>query len=221
MKRQPYYAEPDGSIVIWNCDWREAEDLGRATVLVSDPPYGMAFRSGMGGAFGESTIANDETPEERDTFLECWGDKPALVFGRWSVPRPRGTKMVLILEKGNHVGMGDLSIPWKPNTEEIYVLGSGFVGHRGTSVLRYNAIAGTVGQAGTGTRHHPTEKPVDLMRDLLAKCPPDSVILDPFMGSGTTLRAAKDLGLRAIGCELDEGYCDYAARRLGQGVFAL
>jgi site-specific DNA-methyltransferase (adenine-specific) len=112
--------------------------------------------------------------------------------------------------------MGDLTLPWKPNTEEVYVLGSGFVGFRSSSVLAYYAIAGTVGQAAKGTRHHPTEKPLGLLRDLIGKCPPDHVIVDPFMGSGTTLRAAKDHGRISVGIECDEQYCAIAVQRLAQ-----
>ena len=66
---------------------------------------------------------------------------------------------------------------------------------------------------------HPTEKPADLLRTLLSVvCPPGGVVLDPFAGSGSTLRAAKDLGMRAIGVDADERYCEVAARRLAQDV---
>ena len=69
-------------------------------------------------------------------------------------------------------------------------------------------------------RLHPTEKPISLMTQIIDTMPP-GVILDPFMGSGTTLRAAKDLGRRAIGIEIDERYCEIAVRRLAQGVLPL
>lgn len=66
---------------------------------------------------------------------------------------------------------------------------------------------------------HPTEKPYKLARALVADfTEPGDLILDPFMGSGTTLRAAKDLGRRAIGIELNERYCEIAVERLRQGV---
>ena len=207
----PYYQ--DDLVTLYHGDCREATDWLEADVLVSDVPYGMTLRSSRSGAFGDNAIANDETTEARDAALALWGDRPALIFGRWSVVRPAATRMVLTWEKGEHVGMGDLSLPWKPNTEEIYVLGSGFVGHRGGSVLKCNAIAGTVGQAGKGTRHHPTEKPVALMGELVRKCPP-GVIADPFAGSGSTLLAARTEGRRAIGVELDERYCEVIAKRL-------
>lgn len=68
---------------------------------------------------------------------------------------------------------------------------------------------------------HPTAKPLPLMLKLIQLfTDPDDLILDPFMGSGTTLRAAKDLGRRAIGIEIDEKFCELAARRMNQMVFS-
>jgi predicted RNA methylase len=67
---------------------------------------------------------------------------------------------------------------------------------------------------------HPSPKPYQAMRWLVSRLPGESV-LDPFMGSGTTLRAAKDLGRRCVGVEIEERYCEIAAKRLSQGVLAL
>jgi len=215
---KPYYEDEKAGIVIYHGDCRKVLPALEFDVVVTDPPYGMAYPAGGGGAHDGEAVRFDEDAALRDAVLGLCSAKPALVMGRWSVARPDDTRMVPTWEKGNHVGMGDLSLPWKPNTEEIYVLGSGFVGHRGSSVLRALAIAGCVGNRNTGQRRHVTEKPVELMSQLLVKCPAAWTILDPFMGSGTTLRAAKDLGRHAIGIEIEERYCEIAARRLAQEV---
>lgn len=71
-------------------------------------------------------------------------------------------------------------------------------------------------------RQHPNEKPLSVMRRLVeGLTKPGEAVLDPFMGSGTTIRAAKDLGRRAIGIEIEEHYCEIAAQRLGQEVLDL
>jgi site-specific DNA-methyltransferase (adenine-specific) len=69
------------------------------------------------------------------------------------------------------------------------------------------------------TRVHPTQKPLALMKWCLSLFPDAKTVLDPFAGSGTTLVAAKAMGLTAIGIELHEPYCEIAAKRLSQEVF--
>ena len=212
----PYYQ--DATTTIYHGDCREVTEWLSADVLVTDPPYGMRFASGWGGHQGECWVAGDDDTTTRDAAVSMWGDRPALIFGRWSVAPPTGTRAQLTWDKGEHVGMGDLSLPWKPNTEEIYVLGRGFTSpRRDPSVLKFNAVAGTVRTTAVG-RWHPTEKPVNLMSHLLTRCPQGWSVADPFMGSGTTLVAAKSLGRRAIGIEVDERYCEIAAKRLAQEV---
>ena len=107
-------------------------------------------------------------------------------------------------------GMGDLN-HWGPSYELIASAGSGqCVGSRDGSVIRFPTAA-------SAARLHPTEKPVPLLSHLIGKLEP-STVLDPFMGSGSTLRAAKDLGRKAIGIELSEAYCEAAAKRMSQEV---
>lgn len=70
---------------------------------------------------------------------------------------------------------------------------------------------------------HPAEKPLGLVARLIeiSDLPPGSLVVDPFLGSGTTARAAKDAGLRCVGVEAEERYCEMAAKRCAQEVLAL
>jgi DNA modification methylase len=71
-------------------------------------------------------------------------------------------------------------------------------------------------------RVHPTQKPLAVMAWALSLAPADAVtVLDPFMGSGTTLVAARNAGKQAIGIEREERFCEEAVRRLSQGMLAL
>jgi site-specific DNA-methyltransferase (adenine-specific) len=88
---------------------------------------------------------------------------------------------------------------------------------RRSEVLAHAAVFDGAGPGCVEYLGHPTQKPVALMRRLIAKTSADTIV-DPFMGAGSTLRAAKDLGRKAIGCEVEERYCEIAARRLAQGV---
>ena len=208
---KPYYQ--DDFVTLYHGDCLELADLWTcADVLVTDPPYGVAHASGRAGPFQNTAIANDDTLDARDAVLAAWGGRPALVFGSWKMPKPEGTHAVLIWDKGDAAGMGDLSVPWKPNTEEIYVIGKGFRGSRDSSILRAQVLT----WASKG-REHPNMKPAALMSALIAKCPPGT-IADPFAGSGSTGVAAKALGRRAVLVELEERYCEISARRLAQDV---
>jgi DNA modification methylase len=87
------------------------------------------------------------------------------------------------------------------------------------AVWEHTVLAGNGTIAREGGRFHSAQKPLSLMRELVTLFTDHGeTILDPFMGSGTTLRAAKDLGRKAIGIEIEERYCEIAAKRLAQEV---
>lgn len=190
--------------------------LGCPAGVLTDPPFGIDYQSGHATDAlwaGGRRIANDQDTSVRDEVLgECdlLGKPPMLVFGSRKRPEPADTKMVLIWDKGPALGMGDLSLPWKPTTEEIYVLNSGWVGKRDKGAVVYHPPVQSMAKNG---RLHPNEKPVGLLRKLLQSFP-DGLILDPFMGSGSTGVACMLEDRDFIGCEIDPAYFDIACRRI-------
>jgi len=216
---KPYFQNE--LITLYHGDSLEITEWLEADVLVTDPPYGVAWKSStMSNAIKPKSeiINNDETPDVRDKSLQLWGERPALVFGSWKVARPSNTRHRLIWHKKANIP-GMRSHPWFSADEEIYVLGTGFIGKPEQNVLvtndRRDGAYGEVARLG-----HPTPKPVGLMERLIAKCP-DGVIADPFAGSGATLIAARNLGRQAIGVEMEEKYCELIANRLSQEAFDL
>jgi site-specific DNA-methyltransferase (adenine-specific) len=218
----PYYA--DEHVTLYHGDCRELIEWISADVLVTDPPYGVSYTSHLPGL--RDPIQGDKDTALRDKALIEWGNRPALVFGRWDIPRPAATRERLIWDK-NLMGRGNLTLPWGRSDEEIYLLGDwppvkpGGAYRDGGSPSRHHSVIRV--QASTHNAKyrpdHPTPKPVSLMEILLVKCPPGTVA-DPFAGSGSTLVAARNLGRKAIGVEIEERYCETAARRLAQGVLA-
>lgn len=205
-----YYV--DDQVTLHHGDCLETTAWLEADTLITDPPYGMAFESSRIPG-NRRPIANDHDAAIRDDALELWGDKPACVFGTWRVERPKSTRQVLIWDKrGAGPGMGDLSTAFGTSHEEIYLIGH----WPKTAARRGSVIATESSPSGLTTRiGHPTPKPVGLMEVLLAAAPP-GVIADPFAGSGSTLIAARNLGRKAIGVEIEERYCELIARRLDQ-----
>ena len=210
---KPYYA--DERVTLYHGDCLEIDAWLKADVLVTDPPYGIAFESNFNrdrrNAKVGRPVIGDRTTAVRDDVLERWHERPAIIFGRWDVERPQRVHTRLVWDKGASVGMGNLSIPWGRSDEEVYVIGHGFTGKREGSVIRVQML-----MSGDSQRpDHPTPKPVPLLERLIEKCPP-GIIADPFAGSGSTLLAARNLGRKAIGVEIEERYCEIIARRLDQ-----
>lgn len=186
--------------------------LAGISSIVMDPPYGIDYRSGHATAelwqAGQS-IAGDGDTSLRDCVISWSCHRPVLCFGSWRAPRPKDTRQLLIWDKGGALGMGALDIPWKPDHEEIYVLGRGFVGNRDSgSVLRFPPVQS---MAKNG-RLHPTEKPVGLLERLVQKVP--GTVFDPFMGVGSTGVACANLGRPFVGIEIEPRFFDIACRRI-------
>jgi site-specific DNA-methyltransferase (adenine-specific) len=207
---KPYYQ--DAHVTLYHGDCREILPELEAAVMVTDPPFGISYSSGQEGKFKDTMIENDGSTVARDDVLRLWGDRPALVFGSWREPI-KDARQAIVWDKGDGVGMGDLSIPWKPNWELIFILGAGFKGSRDTGVISGRTV---VSWASKG-RLHPNMKPVGLLQMLIHKCP-DGVVIDPFAGSCTTGVAAKLEGRHATLIEISERYCEIGAERLRQGV---
>ncbi len=216
----PYYQ--DDHVTIYHGDCLELLHDLTFDVVVTDPPYGIKVVSGgsktntkgVRTAGKPVRIVGDKDTKSRDQMLGMVSGVPALVFGSWKAPRPVGVVDRLLWIKQNTtpcIGRAR----WSSADEEIYV-----IGEWENNPTDVNYMVTTEARAGSGGLAsligHPTPKPVDLMRWLLGFC--DGVVVDPFMGSGSTLRAAKDLGRKAIGVEIDERYCEIAAKRMGQEV---
>lgn len=216
---KPYYS--DDLVTLYHGDCLEVTAWLKADVLVTDPPYGKAWaQHGTAERRGWRSdrhlgILNDAHTEVRDHALALWSaeSRPAIVFGDVLVAAPHGAAHALIYDKGVGAGFAGAIGGYRRDVEAIYLLGP-----HGTGLGGRSAILRTNGRTGGNlarTTGHPHTKPVDLMGQLIS-CAPLGTVADPFAGSGTTLVAAKLLGRRAIGVELDERYCEVAANRLAQ-----
>lgn len=179
--------------------------LDEIGAVVSDPPFGMEFRSNY-RAVRHEAIANDG-----DTNCLAWAcqiqvSHSRYIFCRWDnlvdIPKPKS----LVTWVKNNWSMGDLEHEHGRQTE-VCAFYPGpdhdFPKGRPSDVIRAPR---------TGNDHHPTEKPVQLMQAIIEWT--RGVVLDPFMGSGSTLVACARLRQEAIGIELHEPYFDIACERI-------
>jgi DNA modification methylase len=217
---EPYYNE-DG-ITIYNADCRDVlPQLAPVDLVLTDPPYGVGYKGRWNSDWAE--IANDkEIGWIKPTFEMIYSvmadDSFAVSFYGW----PQADAFVsawkycnfrllshFVFIK-NQIGLGYFS---RGQHEQAYLLA------KGSPAKPEQAISDVIHWQRVFSPVHPTEKPVGAITPLLRQfC--KGVVLDPFMGSGTTLRAAKDLGLKAIGIEIERKYCDIAVERLRQQAFS-
>jgi site-specific DNA-methyltransferase (adenine-specific) len=211
----PYFQ--DESCTIYHGDCRELLPLIEPVDLVlTDPPYGLGELWQGGGGSAKSSWkfhpseaqAWDHKMDDADIIYASLCGHAAIVWGGNNYMLPPSRCWFIWDKKMNDdwsTGQAELAWTNLDRTNRVFRMAQGEA------------------HARMRQKDHPTQKPIELMRWCIqmAHTIDPQTILDPFMGSGTTLRAAKDLGRKAIGIEIEERYCEIAARRLSQSVLPL
>ena len=196
-----------GDCTLYLGDCREImPELGKVDAVVTDPPYGIDYLASQPNAIKHKRIANDSAPIDLSLVLRA--DANALAFGANNFP-----------DQLPHRGRW---LCWDKRTIDGAadgMMGSPFELAWANKSSGYDKIVrvlhGGVVNADGGKRFHPTQKPIQVMVEAIQWAAKDArTVLDPFMGSGTTLVACAKLGRKGIGIELDESYFDIACRRV-------
>lgn len=212
---KPYYDDGRG-IVIYHGDCREIlPHLPKVDLVLTDPPYGIDHPCDFKSR-GRSVLANCRdypkvNGDDKPFDPLVWISMPCILWGanHYASRLPdSGGWLVWDKERPEDLDQSTCELAWSNVIKGVRIFH-----HLWNGMIR----------KGDDNLEHPTQKPVELMAWCLQLRWTHSaqIILDPFMGSGTTLRAAKDLGRKAIGIEIEERYCEIAARRLAQEVLAL
>jgi site-specific DNA-methyltransferase (adenine-specific) len=219
----PYYEEQGITIYNGDClDVMKELEPKSIDLILTDPPYGMEYVSGWRKE-KYSSMHNDNSLEwlaesfalmailaKDNTHLYSFCSWHNVDIFKRAIQEFYKIKNILIGIKNNH-GSGDLEGSYAPKYEMC------FFGQNGRRLLNGERLPDILEFERTGNNFHPTEKPLDLIALFIDKSSNDfELILDPFMGSGTTLVAAKKLNRRAIGIEINKKYCDIAIERLSQ-----
>ena len=193
---KPYYQ--DDAVTIYHGDCREiVPTLGRFDLLLTDPPYGLAEKSN-GGSWGNFGAWDAKAPDVLPLLAAA---TKAIVWGGNYFPLPL-SRCWLVWDKPEKMpSVADCELAW--------------------CSWDANARVFKKSRNPDGKREHPTQKPLELMRWCIGLAGDAQTILDPFFGSGTTGRAAKDLGRKCVGIEREERYCEIAAKRMQQECLPL
>lgn len=206
----PYY--DDGQIQIWLGDCREIlPTLEPVDLVLTDPPYGVGYDLGNDSDKEGNRVNVD------DALTACHSDT-MLAFGSHLPYSPQlwDWRWTLIWHKPMARARPAWGIARHYERIHWYTKGANFL-HPTSTMSDVITCNPPLFRADPETVAHPSQKPVALVRLLMERFGGDT-ILDPFMGSGTTLRAAKDLGRKAIGIEIEERYVEIAIKRLQQSV---
>jgi len=230
---KPYWQDDSGVLYHGDCleIMKELPDKSVDLVL-TDPPYGIAFKSNR--QTYQDKIINDGLDEWREIlpkFLKefnrvltdtgccccCCGGGKTPVAAIFTLEAIKHFNLIQTLVWRKFIGLG---WRYRPAYENIIILSKDRDNYNfyDDSKSCANVIEG-INQDIPVEGDHPTQKPLALMIRLLnIHSMPGDMVLDAFTGSGTTLRAAKDLGRKYIGIEISEKYCEIAVKRLGQEV---
>jgi site-specific DNA-methyltransferase (adenine-specific) len=210
----PYYDH--AGITIYHADCRAALPELSADVVLTDLPYGIDLDYGAG--YTDSPENLDALVADALPLMLQAAPVVALTCGVSNVWRyPPGAWILCWYQSDATGGRGKWGFSgWQP----IIVYGTDPYLRRGRGA-RPDVIITSIPKTGRDKKlGHPCVKPIQAWRKILMRVSPDEtdVILDPFMGAGSTLLAAKSTGRRAIGVEIEERFCEIAANRLGQDL---
>lgn len=207
----PHYDH--GGITIYCGDSREILPLlGRFDLLLSDPPWGRNLdtaprqRNRRASDPGHCVIAGDDKPFDPRSLLDV-SDCAVLWGANHFASRLPDSPCWFCWDRVASGSVTDVELAW---TRGLRFLTVRLFRHQWAGVLRASENAAAV--------LHPTQKPVALMSWCLGFFPEAKTVIDPYMGSGPVAKACKDRGLRYVGIELVEEYCERAVQRLAQEV---
>jgi DNA modification methylase len=206
--------ETIGNAVLYLGDCREIlPTLPKVDAVITDPPYGIGWTKPFienGNSRAHAGIQNDGNCAARDEMLALHNGR-AIVFGSFQAQFPADVRQVLIWHKPGDAGLFGTVAGYRRDIEPIFLCGQWDAEPvKRSSVLR--GLAKFRGHA-AAEADHPHVKPVDLLEKLVTATVAD-VVLDPFMGSGTTGVACMNLGRKFIGIEIEPKYFDIACRRI-------